>query len=653
MVMNSDFSPQRLMNKILIFNLLLTNILFAQPKVNVDELRSKYPNADVLTLTLSEKVNIDIVDGKVQIVSDFVQDNLFLTNKVGLMNMADQKIGYSPYFQDIKEIEAATYIPDGKGFKKINVKEITTEKSTSKGIFYDDYLIKKVTFLGLQVGAISSLKYQEVIKDPHMLGSFLFGNYIPIENAEFSVTFPADVKVSYKTYGDFSKIDFKETKSRNKTTFSWKSTQIKESPYEQKALNIRYYVPQVQLFIENYTAGGKTIPVLSDEKQLFDYYVSLVKDINKKPDNQLATLVDSLTRGKAEVEKIKSVYYWVQDFVKYIAFEDGMGGFIPREANDIFRKRYGDCKDMASLITTMLRLAGVKESYLGWIGTRDIPFRYKENPSLSIDNHMIAVAKVNGEWQFLDATDDRIDFGLPTNHIQGKECMIMLNEKEYAILEVPVVKAAINQRKDSVSVKLEGNLIKGKGLTTLDGLWKTDIKYYLNNYSEKQKQDYCENMFRVGNNKCKVGVVSLQNLKERDKKLGFEYDFSVPDYIKNIDNEIYVNPHFYKHLSAANLIEKGRKLDLVNDYPWLEETILRFEIPASFEVSYLPKNINFNHGSFGFAISYKQEGQTIMLHQRTFINNLVLKKEEFEDWNNMIAKMISAQNELVGFKKKI
>ncbi len=641
------------MKKTLIINLLLVNIALAQPKINVDELRAKYPNTDVLTLNITEKVMLEIVDGKVRIVSDFEQDNLFLTNKVGLTNMSNRNIGYSPFFQEINNIEAATYIPDGKGFKKINIKDITTEKSTSKGVFYDDYLIKKVTYLGLQVGAVTSLKYQEVVKDPHMMGGFVFGNYIPIENAEFSVTFPSDIKIAYKTYGDLSKIIFKETKSRNKTTFSWKSTQIEASPYEQKALNIRYYVPQVQLFIENYTTGGKTIPVLSDEKQLFDYYVSLVKDINKTPDNQLITLTDSLTKGKSEVEKVKSVYYWVQDFVKYIAFEDGMGGFIPREANDIFRKRYGDCKDMASLITTMLRLAGIKDAHLGWIGTRDIPFRYKENPSLGIDNHMIAVAKVNNEWQFLDATDDRIDFGLPTNHIQGKECMIMLNEKEYKILNVPVVKAARNFRKDSVSVKIEGNLIKGKGFSTLDGLWKTDTKYYLNNYSEKQKQDYCETMFRVGSNKCKVGVVSIQNLKERDKQLGFQYEFSVPDYLKNIDNEVYVNPHFYKHLSAANLIDKIRKLDFVNDYPWLEETVLNFEIPAGFQVSYLPQNINFTHAGFGFAISYKQEGQTIILRQRTFINNLLIKKEEFENWNAMISKMISAHNELVGFKKKV
>jgi Domain of Unknown Function with PDB structure (DUF3857)/Transglutaminase-like superfamily len=639
------------MKKTLLFFIFSINLVFAQPKVDLKAYQSKYPSNDLLTLNLSEKINVEIVNGKIEIINEFAQDNLFLTNRAGIGNNSDRAIGYSPFFQDINNIVAATYIPDGKGFKKISTKEITTEKATSRGVFYDDYLIKKVTYLGLTVGAISTLKYEEVIKDPHMMSSFAFGNYIPIENAEFSVTFPADVKVSYKTFGDFSKINFTETKSRKKTTYTWKAQQINEQPYEPKSLNIRYYVPQVQLFIENYTVDGKVTEVLSDEKKLFNYYVSLVKDINKTPDKQLVNLVDSLTAGKTQKEKIKSVYYWVQDHVKYIAFEDGMGGFIPRQANDVCNKRYGDCKDMASLITTMLRLGGLKDSYLCWIGTRDIPFKYKENSSLSVDNHMIAVTKLNNEYYFLDATDDRIDFGLPTNHIQGKEGMIMLSETEYKILDVPIVKAKDNARKDSVFVKIEGNLVKGKGTTTIDGLWKTNMKYYLSNYSEKQKQEYVEGMFKVGNNKCKVGEITFLNLKERDKKLGFQYDFTIPDHLKNIDNELFINPHLFKHQTAESLIESTRKSDYEQEYTWLEETVLSIEIPENFQVGYLPEAVNYNNQAFGFALSYAQKGKNVVLNQRTYRNNLVLKKEEFSQCNEMITKMLEAYNEMISFKK--
>lgn len=60
---------------------------------------------------------------------------------------------------------------------------------------------------------------------------------------------------------------------------------------------------------------------------------------------------------------------------------------------------------MASLTSTMLNLAGVP-AHLVWIGTRDIPYRYVENPSMSVDNHMIAPlsAMVNGSFWMLPTT---------------------------------------------------------------------------------------------------------------------------------------------------------------------------------------------------------------------------------------------------------
>lgn len=625
---------------------------FGQAKVNLEEYRKQYPNNDIVNLNSKEEVTVKIEDGKVVIYSNHFNQNLYLNNKASVYQLADESIVYSPFFQEINNVEAATYIPSDKGVKKMSVKDIVTEKQNSKGVFFDDYLVKKFTYLGLQQGAVSTLKYEETIKNPYMMPRYTFGNYIPMENSEFSVTFPSNIKVGYKKLGDFSNIKFTESQAKGKTTYTWKASNIKETTYEAKSLSLQYFAPSVQLLIENYTINNVTQEVLSDENRLFKYYVSLVKNINPKPEKEFETLVDSLTKDKTDIEKIKSVYYWVQDYVKYIAFEDGMGGFIPRPANQVFTKRYGDCKDMANLIHTMLKTANVKDIYLGWIGTRDIPFKYSENPTMSVDNHMIAVAKVDNKYVFLDATDDRIDYGLPTNHIQGKECMVMIDENEFKILEVPVVAANLNIRKDNIKLKISGNEVLGKGNTTLDGLWKSEVKYNLSNCSEKQKQEYNENFLRVGNNKTKMSPVGISNLTEREKNIGFEYSYSIPDFIKKIDNEIYFNPHLYTHLTADNTMAKSRKTPFVNNYTWREESNVEIEIPENHQISYIPESVNFINPNFGFVISYEKKSNTILLKQQTYVNKLVLEKAEFEEWNKMIAKLTTAHSELIGFIKK-
>ena len=84
--------------------------------------------------------------------------------------------------------------------------------------------------------------------------------------------------------------------------------------------------------------------------------------------------------AKSDEEKIRNIYYWVQDNIRYIAFEDGIAGFKPDEANNVLTKRYGDCKGMANLTRQMLKAAGF-DARLTWIGTNHISYDYS-TPSL-------------------------------------------------------------------------------------------------------------------------------------------------------------------------------------------------------------------------------------------------------------------------------
>jgi Transglutaminase-like superfamily len=483
-----------------------------------------------------------------------------------------------------------------------------------------------------------------------MLSGFILAGHVPMLNTEFSVTFPATVKVSYKTYGDMKGVQFKQTTANGKTTYVWKAQNLKAYPIENDAPSLRFYAPQVFLFMENYTANGQTVEVLGDISKLFNYYKNLVKNINKVPDSQLKSVTDSLTRGKSDVDKIKAVYYWVQDHIKYIAFEEGMAGFVPRQAADVYRKRYGDCKDMASLVSTMLRQANVP-AHLVWIGTRDIPYRYDENPSMSVDNHMIAAVKVNNEWQFLDATDDRIDFGLPTTHIQGKEAMVMTGEDAYEIVKVPIVPATQNSRYDSMTVSWKDKNLIGKGYLRFDGHSKGYVKSVLQYKSEPQRDEYLrQSLLSRGSNKCLLESKKITNLDVRDQPLRFEYTFTVPDYVQQVNQEAFVNPHLIRTW-ANNRIEETRQNDWKYNHEFTEASVINIPLAANDEVTYLPKNVSFNHPKFGFDFKYEQKNKQVTVHTNYRLNTLLVKKEDFAEWNKMVLALNEAYGEVISIKK--
>ena len=59
---------------------------------------------------------------------------------------------------------------------------------------------------------------------------------------------------------------------------------------------------------------------------------------------------------------MQAIAGFVQHDIRYVAIELGIGGWQPHTASDVFSHRYGDCKDKATLMRTMLHEIGV-DSY--------------------------------------------------------------------------------------------------------------------------------------------------------------------------------------------------------------------------------------------------------------------------------------------------
>src|SRR2546423_317640 len=104
--------------------------------------------------------------------------------------------------------------------------------------------------------------------------------------------------------------------------------------------------------------------------------------------------VAKITAGHAnDLDKIKAIYYFVQDKIRYIAFEEGYSGYIPSSAQAVLDNKYGDCKGMANLLTEMLKLSGY-DAHFTWIGTRAIPYP-QSMLALCVNNHAITTSDLN------------------------------------------------------------------------------------------------------------------------------------------------------------------------------------------------------------------------------------------------------------------
>jgi len=93
--------------------------------------------------------------------------------------------------------------------------------------------------------------------------------------------------------------------------------------------------------------------------EMAHWYWGLVKD-QFVADDEVRLRAAEATNGLTdERAKVRAVYDYVVEKTRYVALEFGIHGFKPYSCSQIFARGFGDCKDKATLIVTMLKELGI------------------------------------------------------------------------------------------------------------------------------------------------------------------------------------------------------------------------------------------------------------------------------------------------------
>lgn len=635
--------------QIMVFLLLASNSLLAQ---SADEVLAKFPGELAVILNYNRDTKVFIKNNEPVAESKEEVEILVLDDKAnGIYNK--YKIFHSS-FEEIKDLEAFTKVPDGSKYKKIKVTDTKTESSTSRGVFFDDSKETSFDFPSMMKGSVSSVSYTEFLKDAHFLYPFYFTSYMPVVNAKFTISFPSDMDLKYivkNNDNNIVKVD--EDKKSRQTTYTFTAGNTKYKERYGDGPSRAHYEPHVIVYIASYkNDNGDKVDYLADVKDLYKWNYSFLKNINTEPSPIIKHLADSLTAGIAtEREKAKAIYTWVQQHIKYVAFENGLEGFIPRQAADVCTKRYGDCKDMASLLTALLKEAGLK-AYFTWIGTRSIPYSYTEVPLPITDNHMISTVKIGDDWIFLDGTDPNCIFGLPSQFIQEKQALVGIQENEYKLLTVPVVKVEKNFVTDSTIIQVTDKGIKGTSSVYYNGYFGIDAYNSLLYRDEKDTKEYVKAQASKGSNKFILGDYVVNKINPDQKIMNLKTSFEIPDYSKKIADEWYINLNLNKSLFSTLIDTAKRKVGVDNDFMFQIKNYTILDVPKDFEVSYLPESHQYKNDLFSFEIKYSIKENKVIAEQQFKSECMLLQPKDFSKWNETVKEVVNQYKQQLVLKKK-
>ncbi|WP_299156664.1 DUF3857 domain-containing protein [uncultured Tenacibaculum sp.] len=627
---------------------LLSITVYSQYSEEYKKYSKQYPNSRKVRLNQEIIITIKLTGEEFDIKQEFIEEDLYLNESATYGSKKVLK--YSSFFE-LEKISASSFSYEKGKYKESKVKEFKKKDDLSQS-FYDDTKALSFIYPNLKKGSKSKLHYIEKVKNPRFISPFYFADYFPIIKNKVTIIVDKGIGLKFKKFNVGNEnILFSKKEKRKKTIYKWELKNKNKYDFEDDSPSYKSILPHIIPIITTYKNKKKTKKLLGEVSDLYNWYYSLVENVNKeKPSKELVDIVTEITLNKkSDLEKVKAIYYWTQKNIKYIAFEYALGGFIPRESNDVFRKKYGDCKDNSSILFKMLEIAGLKGN-LTWVGTRSIPYSYKEVPTPIVDNHMILTYENNGKTYFLDATGRYVKLGIPTSFIQGKEVLISYGDK-FKVKKVPIIAAQSNAVIDSTYIKVLDNNIIGNSKTTISGYPKINYFQELENENSQSKlKEFYNWKLKKGNNKFLI-----KNFKEIDKynydeDFVVNYSFEIDNYFKKLGDEIYFNLNLNKELSKFKT-EKKRKTEKEFDYKKYYSFYTVLEIPEGYKVDYLPENVLVSNKLMRCNISFQLKENKIIYNQVIELNFLTLNLEEQKEVNKQIEKIEKSYKEIIVLKK--
>jgi uncharacterized protein DUF3857/transglutaminase superfamily protein len=519
------------------------------------------------------------------------------------------------------------------------------------------YLIEDTRYRVLRipapdVGNIVGYEY-EVEEQPFWLQNvWRFQEAEPVRETHYSLHLPSgwEYKASWLSYPEV-----KPTEGGGNVS-EWVISEVKGIRYEPEMPPWRGLAGQ--LIVSFFPAGG------TSRKNEFANWGSMGSWFGSLYSRQMDASepikqqVNGLVVGKATLlQKMQAIAGFVQHDIRYVAIELGIGGWQPHAAPDVFSHRYGDCKDKATLMRTMLREIGV-DSYQVVINTERGAVT-SEAPAHNGFNHMILAVKLPDEVKdpsliavmqhpklgrilFFDPTSELTPFGQIRGHLQANYGLLVTADGG-ELVELPQQPSAMNSIQRVGKLTLDANgMLKGdvKEVRLGDRAWSERWRLHsVTNNTDRIKP--IESLLAGSLSSFQIVRASLVNLDRTDQPFGFNYTFQSDNYAKMAGNLLLVRPRVLGSKGSGILETKEpRKFPLEFEGPSRDTDTFDIALPAGYEVDELPPPTDADY-SFGSYHS-KTEASGQMLHYTRALEVKELsvplsKMDELKKFYRMIA----------------
>ena len=374
-----------------------------------------------------------------------------------------------------------------------------------------------------------------------------------------------------------------------------------------------------QMIVSFFPSGGTSNKnEFASWEDMGNWYGNLVST-RMEASEPIKEKVKALTEGKTTtLAKMQAVAYFLQHDIRYVAISLGIGGYQPHAAPDVFLHRYGDCKDKATLMRTMLREIGVDSYHVVISSERGSVTR--DSPAHNGFNHVILAIKLPddvkdpslvaviqhpklGRILFFDPTyDEMIPFGQIGGYLQANYGLLVEPEGG-ELVELPQQPSAMNgiERVGKMTLDAQG-VLKGDVEEVRMGDRASSERWRLRTVTKDiDRINSIESLLGSSLPGFQITRAIVVNFEHTDRPFGFNYTFRSDNYAKLAGNLMLVRPRVLGNKASGILETKEpRKFPVEFDGPSRDTDKFDIALPPGYEVDELPPPMDaeFSFGSY-------------------------------------------------------
>jgi hypothetical protein len=384
------------------------------------------------------------------------------------------------------------------------------------------------------------------------------------------------------------------------------------------------------------------------------------------PSPEIIAQTQSLIAGAPDFyTKLSRITEYIQKNVRYFIVERGIGGWQPHYAADIFRNRYGDCKDKTTLLISMLQVAGIHANSLSVDHRRG--FIDPDAPSLFGD-HMITAIEIPAEVQdarlkatvkardgkrylIFDPTDERTPVGNLRSGLQGSFGYLAAGTSSQ-IIALPVLDPDTNgtEQKGSFTLLADGTLT-GSVDTSHSGPEGARFRRFLKFTDAKEQREDWEHYVAETLPGVTLDAFSFTQPSALDKSLEFHYKVTARQYSHQAGPLVLVRPRVVGSL-ALPFDDKPRiyPIDLNATGRWRDS--FDIAIPPGYAVDETPDPVSIDLDFASYHSSVTAKGNLLHYEREYVVRQVEIPPAKAADFRHLESVILFDEKNAAVLKKQ-